>query len=55
MATIISMHATENVDTMGSKQMIRTFAWRIDDSHVRIINYVDDIRVGDTIQKIVIQ
>ena len=55
MATIISMQAKENVDTMGLKQMARTFVWMVDDNHARIINYLDNVRISDETQKIVLK
>ena len=55
MATIISMHAKENIDTMGLKQMVRTFVWMIDDNHVQIISYLDNVRISDKTQKIVLK
>jgi len=55
MATIISMRAKENVDTMGSKQMARTFVWMVGDNHARIISYLDAVRIGDETQKIVLK
>lgn len=53
MATIISMRANTNVDTMGSKQMARTFVWMVDDNHIRMIKYLDSARITDETQKIV--
>ncbi|QBJ03722.1 hypothetical protein ATCCB_0029 [Lactobacillus phage ATCCB] len=54
MATVISMHAKENVDTMGLKQMVRVFAWMTDDNHVRMIKYLDNVRISDETHKIVL-
>lgn len=55
MATIISMRAKENVDTMGSKRTTRTFAWLVDRDHVRIIKYVDSAKISDETKKIVLK
>lgn len=55
MATIISMRANKNVDTMGSKRMARTFAWLVDNDRVRIIKYLDNDRISDKTQKIVLK
>lgn len=55
MTQIISMHAKENVDTMGLKQMVRTFVWMVDDNHARIISYLDAARIGDETQKVVLK
>lgn len=53
MATIISMRTKENVDKMGLKTMTRAFAWMTDDNHVRVIKYLDNVRISDETHKIV--
>lgn len=55
MATIISMQAKENVDAMGLKQIVRTFIWMVDDNHARIISYLDNVRIGDETQKVMLK
>jgi len=55
MVTIISMRTKENVDKKGLKTMVRAFAWMVDDNHVRVIKYLDNARIGDETQKIVLK
>lgn len=53
MATIISMRAKENVDTMGSKRMARVFTWMVDGNHIRMIKYLGNSRISDETLKLV--
>ena len=53
MTTLISMRTKENVDETGLKKMLRVFAWMTDDNHVRMIKYLDNVRISDETHKIV--